>query len=762
MASTITSAARAIIGRPQPLLDGRARVTGALRYTADLPQNGVLHARFVTSPHPHARVDGIDASQAEAMAGVVRVLIAADLPSFEPTGRTRLLLARDRVMFVGQPVALVVAESEAAAADAAPEVNVSYTPLAAVTDLERARATDAPLVWPEGMPGESDEAAAHGADVAGDEGGQQRSNVANAISFQRGDPAAAFAAAHAVVERSYRTAIVHQSYLEPHATVVDSGSAGDGVTVWSCTQAQFAVRKEVADILGLPESDVHVKPMPVGGGFGGKFILYEPLVALAARVVGAPVRLILTRQEELLAAIPAPAAAITIKLAADAGGALTAIAADFKFDSGCFPNSPHSIAALMTGSMYQCPNLDIQGAAVLTHKPSTGAYRAPGIPQQAFALESTLDELARTLGIDPVELRLRNASRRGDPMANGQPWPNIGMREVLERTREHPIWRNRDAAHAAGRGVGVAIGGWLGGVEGATAACTLNRDGTLHVHVGSVDLTGTTTAFALIAADAFGIDPEQVRVISADSDTGYYSGASGGSKITYSVGPAVLAAARDARAQTLRIAATEFEADEADLEIVAGAVRVKGVPAPALSLAELAAKTMQFGGRYAPVKGNGRTAPRGRSPAFCAQLAEVEVDAETGAVEVRRLAVVQDVGKAINPLAAGGQLMGGATQGLGWALYEALEYDAEGQLRTGSLMDYALPDITQSAHELEAVMVEVESDHGPYGARGVGEPPVTATAGAVANAIRAAAGGRVTTLPMTPARVLQAIDAAAD
>ena len=762
MVSTITSAARAIIGRPQPLLDGRARVTGALRYTADLPQNGVLHARFVTSPHPHARVDGIDASQAEAMAGVVRVLTAADLPSFEPTGRTRLLLARDRVMFVGQPVALVVAESEAAAADAAPEVNVSYTPLAAVTDLERARATDAPLVWPEGMPGESDEAAAHGADVAGDEGGQQRSNVANAISFQRGDPAAAFAAAHAVVERSYRTAIVHQSYLEPHATVVDSDSAGDGVTVWSCTQAQFAVRKEVADILGLPESDVHVKPMPVGGGFGGKFILYEPLVALAARVVGAPVRLILTRQEELLAAIPAPAAAITIKLAADAGGALTAIAADFKFDSGCFPNSPHSIAALMTGSMYQCPNLDIQGAAVLTHKPSTGAYRAPGIPQQAFALESTLDELARTLGIDPVELRLRNASRRGDPMANGQPWPNIGMREVLERTREHPIWRNRDAAHAAGRGVGVAIGGWLGGVEGATAACTLNRDGTLHVHVGSVDLTGTTTAFALIAADAFGIDPEQVRVISADSDTGYYSGASGGSKITYSVGPAVLAAARDARAQTLRIAATEFEADEADLEIVAGAVRVKGVPAPALSLAELAAKTMQFGGRYAPVKGNGRTAPRGRSPAFCAQLAEVEVDAETGAVEVRRLAVVQDVGKAINPLAAGGQLMGGATQGLGWALYEALEYDAEGQLRTGSLMDYALPDITQSAHELEAVMVEVESDHGPYGARGVGEPPVTATAGAVANAIRAAAGGRVTTLPMTPARVLQAIDAAAD
>ena len=762
MASTITSspAAGAAIGRPHPLLDGRARVTGALRYTADLPQTGVLHARFVTSTHPHARITAIDARRAEAAAGVVRVLTAADLPVFEPTSRARLLLARGHVMFVGQPVALVVAESEAAAADAVPEVEVSYTPRPAVTDLERALAADAPLVWPRGMPGDSDEAAAHGADVEGDEAGRQRSNVANAISFRRGDPEAAFAAADTVVERRYRTSSVHQSYLEPHATVVDPAAADGGVTVWSCTQAQFAVRKEVAAVLGMAESDVHVKPMPVGGGFGGKFMLYEPLVALAARVVAAPVRLVLTRQEEMLAALPAPAAAITIKLAATAGGKLTAIAADFKFDSGCFPNAPHSIAALMAGSLYQCPNLDIQGAAVLTHKPSTGAYRAPGIPQQAFALESTLDELARALAVDPLELRLRNASRPGDPMANGQPWPNIGMREVLERAREHPIWRAREAARAAGRGVGLAVGGWLGGVEGATAACTLNRDGTLHVHVGSVDLTGTTTAFALIAADAFGIDPEQVRVISADSDAGYYAGASGGSKITYSVGPAVFAAAREARAQTLRIAATEFEADAADLEISAGAVRVKGVPEPALALAEIAAKTMQFGGRYAPVKGNGRTAPSGRSPAFCAQLAEVEVDAETGAVTVHRLAVVQDVGKAINPLTAGGQLMGGAVQGLGWALYEALEHDADGQLRTGSLMDYALPDSTQSARELEAVMVEVLSDHGPHGARGVGEPPVTATAGAVANAIRDGGGGRVTTLPMTPARVLAAISPA--
>ena len=306
MASTTSSPAGTTIGRPHPLLDGRARVTGALRYTADLPQSGVLHARFVTSPHPHARIEAIDASRAEAMAGVVRVLTAADLPVVEPTSRTRLLLARERVMFVGQPVALVVAESEAAAADAAPEVNVTYTLLPAATGLESALAADAPLVWPEGATGDAEEAAAHGTDVSAEEGGRQRSNLAGPVSFRRGDPEAAFAAAHAVVERSYRTAIVHQSYIEPHATVVDPGEPAGGVTVWSCTQAQFAVRKEVADLLGLPESDVHVKPMPVGGGFGGKFMLYEPLVALAARAVGAPLRLVLTRQEEMLAAIPAP------------------------------------------------------------------------------------------------------------------------------------------------------------------------------------------------------------------------------------------------------------------------------------------------------------------------------------------------------------------------------------------------------------------------------------------------------------------------
>ena len=749
------------VGRPHRLIDGRARVTGSLRYTADLPYPGLLHARLVTSPHAHARLTGVDTAAAAALPGVVRVLTAADLPALAPVSRARLLLARDRVIFVGQPVALVIAESEEAAADAAPAVTLACEPLPAAATIDQALAAGAPRVWPDGVPGDDDEAAAHGAAVSGEREAAPLSNLSGVNRLRRGDPEAALAAAHVVVERSYDTSMVHQSYLEPHATVVDPAAPPGEVTVRTCTQAQFAVRREVAAVLELAESDVHVKPMPVGGGFGAKFMLYEPLVALAARAVGAPLRLVLTRQEEMLAAIPAPAARISLKVGAAADGTLTAITGDFTFDCGCFPTTPHSMAALMAGSLYQCANLDLRAAAVLTHKPSTGAYRAPGMPQQVFALESTLDDLARALALDPLELRLRNASRTGDPMADGKPWPNIGLRPTLEAARAHPIWRDREAVRRAGRGVGVAMGGWLGGVEGATAACTLHRDGTLHVHVGSIDLTGTTTSFALIAAEAFGVDPSAVRVISADSDGGYYSGASGGSKIVYTVGAAVFAAARQAREQTLRVAASEFEADPADLEIADGAVRVKGVPGKELALAEIAARTMAFLSPYVPVTGTGRTVPAGRSPAFCVQLAEVEVDAETGTVTVHRLAVVQDVGKAINPLTVGGQMMGGATQGLGWALYEGMQYDAEGQLLTGSLMDYAVPNVTQAARELEPVLVEVPSDHGIYGARGVGEPPVTATAGAVANAIRDATGARLTVLPMTPPRVLAALSALA-
>ncbi len=747
------------IGQRAPLRDGRAKVLGAVRYAPDIKVPGMLHARLVTSPHAHARVRGVETAAALAVPGVVAVLTAADLPDVPARHRHTLLLARDRVIFAGQPVALVLAADEAAAEDGAERVFVEYEPLPAAATVDEALAPDAPLVWPEGLPGETGEAAAHGADVGGEERPLQRSNVANRVHFSRGDVAQGFREADVVVERTFTTPMVHQSYLEPHAVVVQPDPLTGGATVWSSTQAPFYVREQVAAVLGVPESDVRVVATPVGGGFGGKFLLYEPLVALAARAVGRPVRFVMTRLEEMIAANPAAAGRIHLRLGARKDGTLTALQAELTFDAGCFPGAPVGIAAVLLGSLYTIPHVDIRGVEVLTFKPSTGAYRAPGAPQAAFAIESALDELARRLGADPLELRLRHACRSGDPMIHGKPWPGMGMAEVLEALSRHPAWQRRDDTRRAGRGVGVAIGGWPGGTEPAAAACTLNRDGTLHVHVGSVDLTGTTTAFALLAAEAFGIPPDRVRIVTGDTATAPYAGATGGSKITYTVGAAVMQAAEEARQQVLAIAAEELEADPADLEIADGAVRVRGAPDRAISLGSIAAKTMAFGGRHAPVFGHGRHAETTNAPGFCAQLAEVSVDEATGQVRVERLVVVQDVGRAINPLLVEGQMMGGSLQGIGWALHEALVYDEAGQPLTASWSDYTVPHVSHAPARLETVIVEVPAEHGPLGARGVGEPPVIATAAAVANAVADATGVRLTELPMTPPRVLAALRA---
>jgi CO/xanthine dehydrogenase Mo-binding subunit len=283
----------------------------------------------------------------------------------------------------------------------------------------------------------------------------------------------------------------------------------------------------------------------------------------------------------------------------------------------------------------------ITGTDVLTFKPSGAAYRAPGSPQAAFVLESCLDEVAEKLGIDPLELRLKNASKPGDPLANGEPWPGMGLTQVLEAARNHPMWQNREQAKQTGRGVGVAVGAWFGGIEPSAATCMLERDGTLKVQISAVDLTGTQTTFAMMAADAYGVSPDKVQIVMGDTSTGPYAGATGGSKTVYTVGPSVLKAAEDARQQTLLLASEELEADPADLEIVDGKVQVKGVPDKAINLSQLAGETMRFGGRFAPVLGNGRNAVHDRAPGFCAQLVEVEVDQETGEVTVHRLVIIQ-------------------------------------------------------------------------------------------------------------------------
>jgi len=746
-----------VIGQSLPRIDGEEKVTGRAQFAADYDLRGLLHARLFLSPHAHAAIKRLPVAVARATPGVVAVFTADDLPFGEeaPNVRGRCLLARGEARFVGEPIAVVVAGSDTAAADGLERLawGVEFEPLPALVDPLAAADPASPLVQP-GLAGKSGEASLHAALKVDEEAADQRpSNVTGRVQFRRGDIERGLREADLVIGRTFRTSVIHQAYIEPHATVADYDPTARRLTIWTATQGLFYARENVAQVLGLPESSVRIVPMPVGGGFGAKILLLEPIAGALAMVLRRPVRVVLTRSDEFRTATPAPQSTLEVRLGAKRDGRLVAIQADLLFDAGALPGAPVNIAALMLGGNYQAPHLDIHGREVLTHKAPVGAYRAPGAPQAAFALESVIDDLARGLGQDPIEFRLRNASQGGDPMPNGEPWPRIGLRESLQAVQQDPVWRSRARD---GRGVGVAAGGWLGGIEPASACVRMNTDGTAQVIVGSVDISGTATALAQVAAEMLGVSVSRVRVIGADSDSAPDAGMSGGSKIIYTMGSAVLKAAEDARRQVLALAARRLEAAEADLEINDGVVQVRGVPSRTIAVADLVKLTSGFGAGHPPILGVASEAIVQRAPAFGAHVARVRVDGDSGRVRVVDYAVAQDVGRAINPAAVRGQIHGGVAQGIGWALLERMIYDENGSLATGTFLDYALPRASD-VPPIQVALVEVPAERGPFGAKGVGEPPVVPVAAAIANAIADVSGARVETLPIVPEAVVSAL-----
>lgn len=735
------------IGRSIRRPEGPAKLRGRAPYVADIRRPGMTYARLVLSPHPHARIRGIDTAEARAVPGVVAVLTGKDL------ARTRFV-AQDEVYYVGEPVAVVVAEDPATAEDAAELVAVDYEELPAVLDPVAAMAPDAPLVRPASRMEQAADAGAHGEGGGGALAGDVKPrNVHELVHFRRGDVERALAEADVVVEQEYEVARVYQGFLETLGAAGEPEPDGQ-MTVWTTTQGQFIVRQQTARRLGVPEQDVRIVPMTVGGGFGGKIVNLEPLVAAVARRVGRPVSLVLDRQQDFLVTHPAPWAKISVRLGAKRDGTLWALSARLLFDAGARSGAPVGIAAILLGGTYRVPHLDVVSMEVLTHKVPVGAYRAPGAPQAYFALESTMDMLAERLGMDPIDLRLKNASREGDPRPDGGQWGRIGLVECLERLKQHPLWTQRP--DDPDEGVGVAVGGWGGGLEPAAAACQIQGDGTVTVQVGSVDITGAHASMALIAAEVLGIPVEQVRVVASDTSQAPYSGMSGGSKITYTVGAAVQAAAMEVRRQLLELAAERLEAAVEDLEIVDGRVGVRGVPSKSVSVAELARLTNGMGAPYAPLYGHGRSSITRQSPAFTAHIARVKVDRETGVVRVVGYAAAQDVGRAINPAEVIGQIQGGVAQGIGRALLERMAYDPAGQLTSTSFMDYLLPT-THDVPPVSVELVEVGSPYGPFGAKGVGEPPAVPGGAAIANAIHDAVGVRLTKLPISPEDVLAAL-----
>ena len=750
-----------LIGVARPRLDAPDKVIGATRFAADGYVHGLLHARPVLATEAHARIRGIEKDAALAIPGVIAVFGAADLPiTSSGTDRTSEPLAREEVVFAGQPVALVVAESETAAEDGAEVVLLDYEPLPTVVDVEAAMETGAPLART--VEEADDEAADLESIHAGVDHGQEddpgeelSANVLDRITRESGDVGAAFAASDAIVEGTFRTPWVYQAYLEPQVSTAWLEPSGQ-LVVSTSTQGSFVTQRELARAFDLPLERVRVIAEPLGGAFGGKFALVEPLAAGAALVLRRPVRLTFTRSEDFQATNPASAQVTRLKIGARADGTLTGIEARMIVDRGSNAGwGVEGISSLLVAGPYNWEAHDLRGYGVQTNRFTFGAYRAPGAPTAAFALESLLDELAQALGIDPVELRLRNAVTEGDIGVSGAPFPLIGAREVLERIREHPLWATRDSL-PPDEGIGMAAGHWPGGLEPAAAVCRVNSDGTMTVVTSAADMSGVNSGFAVIAAAAFGLSPDDVRVISADTTSGPYAGGSGGSKVTYTVGAAVLRAAESAREKVLAAASQELEIAPDDLEVVDGVVRAVGAPDRSITVEELAKKALRFGGRYEPIEGHGGSAQTSGAPSVAAHLSHVRVDRETGEVHLLRHVIAQDVGRALNPALVEGQMRGGATQGIGWALFESLDHDEDGRLLTSSFLDYALPT-AERVPEIETLIVEVPAPDGPFGAKGIGEAPVVGAPAAVANAVAAATGTRFRELPMTAPRVWKAL-----
>jgi CO/xanthine dehydrogenase Mo-binding subunit len=731
-----------VIGGGRRRLEGAEKATGATRFTADLELAGLLHVHLVLSHLPSALIRNVDVSAARSVDGVVDVITGADLPELEIAGQD-MPLALGRVYYAGQPVAAVIADSETAAADAAALVEVDYEEQPVVGDTQGAMAAGAPLVIQETQGPDEAQAGIHGASTADESAPVDRPrNVTDVAHLTRGDVESALAQADVVIKGTYRAAAVHHGFMEPHVSMVRPEPDG-GLTIWAPTQGPFAVRNDVAELVGIPPHKVRVIPMPVGGGFGGKVELLEPLLGLLSLRVKSPLRLVLSRSQEFLVGHPAPGASFDVELGARRDGTLVALRVRYQYDNGATAGWHSGLTANFLGSTYQVPNFDIEGVEIATNKTPVDAYRAPGGPQAYLALEGAMDELALKLGVDPIELRLRNVSREGDPNAAGGHWPRIASVECLEEARRHPVYT---APLGPNEAVGVALGSWGGARTPGAAGCRVEPDGTVSVLIGSPDISGTATGLAMIAAEAFGISPDQVRIEVGDTSTAPHGPTSSGSQVTYSLGGAVYEAALEARRQLLEVATEELEAAPEDLDIIDGHVAVKGAPNRSVEITELVRLSTEFMGRHKPVHAIGRSAVQAASPAFTVHIARVRADPETGAYQLIGYAAIQDVGRAINPPEIEGQIHGGAAQSLGRALGEELAYE-EGQLRSGSFLDYELPAADQLP-EIDVRLVEVPSVVGPMGAKGVGEPPAIPGTAALSNAVSRAFGVRVRSVPI--------------
>ena len=736
-----------VIGTRPIRHDGADKVTGRALYGADIKVKGMIYGAIHRSPHAHAVIKSIDISKAEALPGVRAVATSADMP--EPGDKIAELgegavnlnhlssnnLARTKVLYKGHPIAAVAADNIHIAQEAASLIEVEYEVLPPVMDVLKAMEDDAPVLNPD----------VHTEEAVSGEMGDKPSNIAKHLVYEKGDIAQGFADAKYVVEKEFRTATVHQGYIEPH--VATSLWNNDGqITVWTSTQGTFSVRQQVAELLNVPLARVKVVPMEIGGGFGGKISVYlAPVAAVLSRKSGAPVQLVMDRADVLQATGPTPGSYIKVKMGADADGRITAAEAWLAYEAGGYPGSPIGAGCMCVFSCYDVPNGRVEGYDVCVNKPRTNAYRAPGATNAAFATETVVDELCEQIGMAPIDFRLLNASKEGTRRVDGVTYPRIGLVETLEAIKNSEHFNS--ALEGDNKGRGIACGFWFNAGLKSAVTATVNSDGSVGLLEGSTDIGGSRTAIAMQFAETLGIAAEDIKPAVVDTDSVGYTDVTGGSRVTYATGWAAYEAGKDLQRQIVARAVELWEVDPSAVSYEDGCVVG---PDKRVPFKEIAIELSLSG---EPLVGRGVSNHNEPGGAFGAHVVDVEVDPDTGKVDILRYTAAQDCGTAIHPAYVEGQIQGGAVQGIGWGLNEEYWYDTEGSMRNANFLDYRIPTC-YDLPMIETIIVEVPNPGHPFGVRGVGEVPIVPPPAALGAAIHEAVDVRMYELPMSPPRVL--------
>lgn len=737
-----------VIGTSPIRHDGLDKVTGAAIYGADIRLPDMLYGKILRSPHAHAILRSIDTSAAEALPGVKAVVTTADLPNVAHKivdlgeGAVSLryqssnVLAQGKVLYHGHAVAAVAATSPHIAEEALELIEVDYEVLTPVLDVRQAMRDDAPILLD---------------DLRTDEmgvKGEQPTNVASHVQHQYGDLDEGFAQAAVIVEREFQTATVHQGYIEPQNATASYRPDGQ-LTVWCSTQGSFNTRNQIAEVLQIPLSSIRVIPLEVGGAFGGKNSIYqEPVAALLSKKSGhRPVKMVMSRSEVLSSTGPTSGSYIRVKMGVDRQGLITAAEVYLAYEAGAFPGSPIWASNAFLGA-YRIENLLVDAYDVVVNKPKTSTYRAPGATNAAFAIEVVVDELCEKLAMDPLEFRLLNGAREGDRRPDGPVYPRIGYLETVEAARSHPHYSA--PLEGSNRGRGVASGAWFNWGGRSSASASVNPDGTINLMVGSVDLSGVHVSIAMQLAETLGLPVEAIKIRVADTDSVGDTEGSYGSRTTFATGWAVHELGNLLTCELSKRAAQFWEVEPEDVTFANGAFSTRDQH---ITFQELAAQLNNLGG---PLTVSTTVFPDGFGPSFATHIVDVEVDPETGKVDVLRYTATQDVGTAIHRQAVEGQIQGGVVQGIGWAITEAYVYGEEGRLLNANFLDYRIPTCLD-VPMIVPVLVEVPNPGHPFGVRGVGEVPIVPPPAAIANALYQAVGVRMNVLPMSPTHVLQAL-----